>query len=115
MALFLAVKKIPANEVGKIQCKGVMMNTINQALVNGSILVGKTLTSAQKAQIEEYTNDENAVNKIQENGYYLDLNVERTTFADSNKKDVEKYIVSYSLLYAKGDGIRKVEGTNILY
>ena len=115
MALFLAVKKIPANEVGKIQCKNTIMTSIEQAKANGSILVGKTLTNAQKAQIQEYTNDDNAVNKIQEDGFYLTLEVERTTFADSNKQDVEKYIVTYSLLYAKGDGIRKVEGTNILY
>lgn len=115
MALFLAVKKIPANEVGKIQCKNTIMTSIEQAKVNGCILVGKTLTNAQKAQIQEYTNDDNAVNKIQEDGFYLTLNVERTTFADSNQQDVEKYIVTYSLLYAKGDGIRKVEGTNILY
>jgi hypothetical protein len=115
MALFLAVKKIPANEVGKIQCKNTIMLTIEQAKVNGSILVGKTLTNAQKAQIQEYTNDDNAVNKIQDDGFYLTLDVNRTTFVDSNNKDIEKYIVSYSLLYAKGDGIRKVEGTNILY
>lgn len=66
MALFLAVKKIPANEVGKMQCKNAIMTTIEQAKVNGSILVGKTLTNAQKAQIQEYTADDNAVNKIQD-------------------------------------------------
>lgn len=110
MSLFLAVKKIPANEVGVAQCKGVIMSTINQALVNGSILIGKTLTNAQKAQIKEMTGSDKAVNSVQDDGFYLNLWVTRTV-----ENGTEKYIIEYQLLYAKGDGIRKVEGTDILY
>lgn len=110
MNLFIAVKRIPANQEGALQIKGIIINSVNQAINNGCILKNKTLTDTQIANITEITADEDAWRSIQDNGYYLTTMVSSTI-----ENGVEKFICEYTLLYAKGDSIRKIEGRDILY
>lgn len=110
MNLFIAVKRIPANQEGALQVKGIIINSVNQAINNGCILKNKSLSDTQIANITEITNDEDAWRSVQDNGYYLTTMVSSIT-----ENGVEKFICEYTLLYAKGDSIRKIEGRDILY
>lgn len=110
MNLFIAVKRIPANQEGALQCKGIITNSITQAINNGTILKGKTLSDTQKANITEITGDEDAWRSVENNGYYL-----TTVVSTVIENGVEKFVCEYTLLYAKGDSIRKIEGRDILY
>ena len=103
--LRLSLDSLPANQTGVGMVMGVMTNTINQALENGVMLVGKTLTQTQKDYITNLTGDDNAWMKVQSNGYYLDAEL-------VNEND--NYKVSFLCVYSKGDSINYVDGTDIL-
>lgn len=103
--LRLSLDSLPASQTGVGMVLGVMTNTINQALENGVMLVGKTLTQTQKDYITNLTGDDNAWLKVQSNGYYLDAEL-------VNEND--NYKVSFLCVYSKGDSINYVDGTDIL-
>lgn len=105
MNLLLAVERVPANAQGRSQLLSTMQPVINQALNNGTISVGKTLTTLQKSLIFQITNDANAWYQVQNSGYWVDLVI---VLVGAN------YVARYTLVYSKDDVIRKVEGRDVL-
>lgn len=107
--LRLGLDSLPANQTGKSLVLNVMADTIEQALYNGTILAGKTLNATQKATITQISGDENAWMAVQSAGYWLTAEVEQYT-----EDGVQKYKVSYVLVYSKGDSINFIDGSDIL-
>lgn len=109
MTLLLALSKVSANATGRAQILNIMQGVIEQALSNGVISVGKPLTNVQKAYITQVTGDNQAWQKVQNQGYWLDCVIQQV-----NNSGIIEYIAKYTLLYSKDDVIRKVEGADIL-
>lgn len=107
--LRLGLDTLPASTTGKSLVMNVMAEVIEQALFNGTILVGKTLTATQKAYITQITNDPDAWLTVQSAGYWLDAKIVQETV-----NGVAKYKISYVLVYSKGDSINFIDGSDIL-
>lgn len=101
------VQKVEASYVGAAKVKAMVLDVAKSAVDNGSILVEKPLTDTQIAVIRGITNDTSAPDTIQSTGYYIDASI----VLDS---ETNKYVCQYTLVYAKGDHISKVAGTNYL-
>lgn len=101
-ALQTSVQKIPASYVGCAMVRNIVVGVATRAIENGSILIEKPLTDEQRAVIAAYTNNENAAEEVSIYGYYVDAKI-----VETNK-------VQYTLVYAKGDHINKVDGLHIL-
>ena len=109
--LLLASPKVPANEAGEAMVRGVMQESIDTALVNGTIIKMKTLSAVQKAYITQLAGDNNAWFKVYNDGYYLMVDIKQRDNSQSGKSE---YMVSYKLIYSKGDSIKYVEGSDIM-
>lgn len=109
MNLLLALEMIPANDVGSSICATSIQSIIADALNNGTIQPGKTLTNVQKAYITQVSGNVDAWRDVQSVGYWLDV-----VITSEVVNDATKYIAKYTLIYSKGDSIRKVEGFDIL-
>lgn len=107
--LEVASEKIPANDDGIAAILGVLQAVAGEALNNGTISVGKDLTNTQKAYITQLTGDNTAWQIIELNGYIINIELKMQVVNGANK-----YIAEYSLIYSKGDSIRKVVGTHTL-
>ena len=103
--VLLAVGKVPANKDGADMIRGVVTNEINYGITNGTIILSKELSKEQKSYITLTTGDDSAWVQVYANGYYLVLDVEKVD---------KEYKIVYTLIYSKGDSIKKVEGTHIL-
>lgn len=105
----LAVAKWPANDAGRAIGDGLVQQNIEIAKKNGTILQGKELTSTQKAYITSLTGDDQAWRSVYSEGYYLmSAIVPVTSNGNTN------YEYQYTLIYSKGDSVRKVTGTHTL-
>lgn len=109
MNLLTGLEQIPANGEGRGLARGCLQGVIDEALVNGVIMAGKSLTKVQQAYITSLTNDVNAWRSVENLGYWLDVEIQQYV-----ENEITKYKVNYLLVYSKGDSIRKVEGTDIL-
>jgi len=109
MNLLLALSKVGANRTGRLQVMGCLQNTIEMALKNGAVSVGKKLNHTQRAYVLDVTGDQSAWQELETVGYQLDVQVE-----EMRVDERIEYKIKYLLLYAKGDIIRKVEGTHTL-
>ena len=98
-------QRIPANHVGCAMVRNIVVGVADRAITNGAILVDKPLTEAQISQIKFYANDDRAADEVASSGYYIKVEL---------VKDGDKYRVLYTLIYAKGDHIQKVDGQHIL-
>lgn len=107
--LEIAVEKIPANVDGLAQIQATLQSVIDEALNNGVIMPGKELTNTQKAYITQITGDNTAWQRVQLNGYVLTVELSQQVINGATK-----YIAEYTLVYSKGDSIRKIEGRHIL-
>ena len=107
--LEIALDKIPANIDGKAQIQATLQGVIDEALRNGTIMPGKELTNTQKAYITQITGDNTAWRTVQLNGFVLTVEITQEIVNGATK-----YIAEYTLVYSKGDVIRKVEGRHIL-
>lgn len=107
--LRLSLDSLPANETGLGYVKLAVQEVIEKALFNGVISVGKTLDATQRAYISQITGNSSAWQDIQSVGYWLTAEIKKYT-----ENDVEKYKVSYLLVYAKGDSINFVDGRDIM-
>ena len=106
MNLLLSVNQVPANNYGVNLILAVLQGVINQALLNGTISVGKTLTIAQQMYITSATGDSLAWHQVQNNGYWVDVVI--------TNPSTNVYVATYVLIYSKDDVIRKVTGTHTL-
>lgn len=104
--LLLAQPYVPANTQGQAQILGTLQSVIQQALTNGTISVGKTLSTAQQMYISSVTGDPDAWHQVQDIGYWLGCVIVQTA--------PNVYEAQYTLVYSKNDVINFVEGTHIL-
>lgn len=110
MSLLLSVSRVPANNNGRAQLLAVIQSKINQALDNGTISVGKALSTVQKLYIAEITGDALAWQQVQNIGYWIDCQMQTYVTQDGRTE----YKAVYTLIYSKDDAVRKVEGTHTL-
>lgn len=110
MSLLLTTNKIPANRDGEAMVLAIVNGGVMKALNNGTFLIGKTLTELQKVAILQVTNDELAWHDLEDKGYWYNCQIVQSTGASG----VTEYIAQYTLLYSKGDMVRKVEGSHNL-
>ncbi len=110
MSLLLSVGRVPANNAGRAQIADTVQVAIDQALVNGTISIGKALTQAQKVFIATQTGDNLAWQTVESSGYILDVQIEPYTTTSG----ATEYKAVYTLIYSKDDAIRLVEGSHQL-
>lgn len=110
MSLLLSSNRVPANAAGRGQILAVVQESIDSALNNGTISVGKALTQAQKLFISQQTNDPLAWHQVQDIGYWVDA----TIVAYAGPGGTQEYKAVYQLIYSKDDAIRLIEGTHSL-
>lgn len=107
--LRLGLDSLPASQTGKSLVMNVMADTIELAKYNGVIQVGKTLSQLQKATITEITGNTDAWMSVQSAGYWLSADV-----VEYQEDGVQKYKITYLLVYGKGDSINFIDGRDIL-
>lgn len=110
LALLLTLNKIPANRDGEAMVLAIVNDGVLKALNNSTILVGKNITELQKVAIIQTTNDELAWHDVQDKGYWYTCQIAQNTGVSG----VTEYVAKYTLIYAKGDMVRKVEGSHNL-
>lgn len=98
-----------ANKSGQAIGQGLIVDIIERAKLNGTITTEKEISDADKVYIYNVTADENAWRQIYQLGYYLITSISKVKI---NNQDTHQF--NYTLLYSKGDSIKKVEGQNIL-
>lgn len=109
-SLLLATRGIPANDDGAARMKLVVAQAVTQALTNGTILPGKTLSAVQRLAVTDASGDDLAFHDVQDKGYWYDTVIEEQTGPSGQPE----YVGKYTLIYAKGDWVRKVEGSHNL-
>lgn len=110
LSLQLSIGKIPANNEGRGYVLAIVTEGVNLAKFNGTIILGKTLTTAQQIAITQLTGDPDAWRDVQTNGYWADVQiVERT-----GESGATEYVAQYTLAYSKNDVVRKIEGSHNL-
>lgn len=107
--LLVGLAKISANEQGRGQILAALQGVIDLALNNGTISVGKTLTSQQQAFITNETNDNKAWYQVQNSGYWIDCIIRPIAGVSPTQ-----YEAVYTLIYSKDDVIRKIAGIHSL-
>lgn len=105
MSLLLSAGRVPANESGRAKVLSVVQETIDRARVNGTISVGRTLDAIQREYVTSISDDPLAYVQVQSAGYWLGAVIEPFVVGGTTQ-----YKVVYTLIYAKDDAIRKVEG-----
>lgn len=110
LALLLTVERIPANDAGVATILAVLQGVIDRALFNGTISVGKNLTTLQRLYINEMTGDDLAHHQVQNIGYWIRCEMQPFVTTDGRAE----YKAVYTLIYSKDDAVRKVEGTHVL-
>ena len=108
--MLLSTRGIPANRDGAGRGALVLADTVTKALDNGVILVGKELTTAQKIAITDASGDSLAWHDVQNKGYWYDTKIVEFT----GPSGLSEYKMQYTLIYSKGDFVRKVEGSHNL-
>lgn len=110
MSLLLSLAKVSANTQGRAQLLAVLQPVIEQALFNGTISIGKPLSTVQKLFITNLTGDDQAWQQVLRLGYWIDIVLSSYVTVDSRTE----WKAEYTLVYSKDDTIRKVEGTHVL-
>jgi len=110
MSLFLSAARVSANATGRGQLLAIIQSVIEQATYNGTISVGKPLNTTQKLYITNLTGDENAWQQVYNIGYWVDCVLQSFVTTDGRTE----WKAVYTLIYAKDDAIRKVEGSHVL-
>lgn len=101
----LTLTQIPVNAAGSSQLISILQTVIDQALNNGTISVGKTLTTNQQQYITQQTDDPLAWYQVQNSGYWVGVDIELQSSI---------YVAVYTLIYSKNDVVRKIVGTHTL-
>lgn len=100
------VEQIPANERGVSMVSLAVMDSINMALRNGTILPGKPISAAKRAEVLQMLGgDGELLEQLLDQGWVLliDLN-----------QDGEEYKINYKIAYLKGDAVRFIGGQHII-
>lgn len=112
MNLQLALKRIPANTTGR----GLMLNTINKTIIpaalnNGTISVGKQLTTLQQQAITSLTTNANSWQNVQNKGYVYDVQIVSQA---GPRPGSTQYVATYYIIYSKDDLVRAITGKHAL-
>lgn len=110
LSLFLSLGKVSANLQGRSQLVSTLSTVIRQALDNGVISIGKTLSNTQKLFIGNLTGDPLAWLQVQNLGYWLDVVMRPTVTQDGRTE----WTAVYTLIYSKDDAVRKVDGSHVM-
>ena len=104
LSMFLALQQVSADLAGQAIGISYLDAGIALALSNGSISVGKTLTTTQINFITQTTGNSTAYLEVQSRGYYYSPPV----------MDAVNNTMDYLLVYAKRDSVDKVNGRHSL-
>lgn len=110
LSMQLSVGKLPSNNEGRGMCMLVIAEGVDRGKFNGTISVGKLLTSLQQIAITELTGDALAYLEVQNNGYWADVAMVEVT----GPGGIPEYVAKYTLVYSKNDVVRKIEGSHNL-
>lgn len=110
LSLQLSVGKVPANDDGRGMIRGVLQEGIDRAKLNGTISVGKLLSTAQQIAVTQLTGDPDAWRDVQTAGYWCDVQIVQVT----GPSNITEYVALYTLAYSKNDVVRKIEGSHNL-
>lgn len=110
LQLLLNKKRVPANNNGKNMFIAVLQDVANKAINNGTIDVGRNLIPAEIAYVTSIADGNvNAYKNVEQNGYWYNVEIIKESVGNTYKN-----VLKYILIYAKGDSIRKIEGSHIL-
>lgn len=109
LSLFIDRNQIAANKAGIGIMRAAMQSVIDEAINNGSISAEKILSQRQKVVIGQLTNDDDAWRQVQQDGYWLDIKIVEVELRGTNEQHLQ-----YTLIYGKGDSIRKITGLDVL-
>jgi hypothetical protein len=110
LSLQLSLGKIPANNDGRGMVLGQLVEGANLAKFNGTISIGKELTTAQQIAVTQLSGDPDAWRDVQINGFWADVAIVSRT----GESGATEYVAQYALAYSKNDVVRKVEGSHNL-
>lgn len=110
LSLQIALNKIPANDDGRGYILAQIADGVNLAKFNGTISVGKELTTAQKIAVTQLTGDPDAWQSVQTNGVWYDVAI----VPEVQTSGVTEYIAKYTIAYSKNDVVRTIEGSHNL-
>ena len=110
LSLQLSLNKIPANNEGRAYVLAQVIDGVNKAKVNGTIIIDKELTTAQKIAVTQLSNDPDAWRDVQSKGFWADVVIVQRV----PQSGVTEYEAQYTLIYSKGDVVRKVTGSHNL-
>lgn len=106
LSLQLSMPILSADDEGRGYVETILQGVVDAALFNGVISVGKDLTDVQKVYITNQTGNPDAWQAVQSLGYYVDTQI--TT--EVTPAGVTEYIISYQIIYAKKDQVRRIDG-----
>lgn len=107
---FMSLEKVPADNVGEAMVRNAIVSVLTEAIDNGTIIVGKTLTNVQRNYVDLLTNAQGSWANVEAYGYWLGVAMKHKTVQGGRVRHYADYV----LVYAKGDAVRKVEGSDIL-
>lgn len=110
LTLLTTQPRVPANQTGRGELLATIQATIDQAVINGTIQTGTTLTNIQQLFITQRSGDPLAYHQVQTIGYWVDAEIVRTTTSDNRVE----FKANYDLIYTVDNAIRKVCGTHTL-
>jgi hypothetical protein len=106
----LSLNKIQASDEGRGQILVILVGRVGQAKRNGTISVGKELTTLQQIAITQLTGDPDAWRDVQTNGYWADVVI----VPETGPGNVTRYVALYTLAYSKNDVVRTIRGSHNL-
>ena len=110
LSLQLSLNKIPANNEGRSYVLAQVIDAVNKAKFNGTIIIDKVLTTAQKIAVTQLSGDPDAWRDVQSKGFWADVAIVQSVPVSG----VTEYTAKYTLVYSKGDVVRKVEASHNL-
>lgn len=110
LALQLGTNKIGADNDGRGKLLAVLAGAVERAKYNGTISVGKELTTNQKLAVTDLTGDPEAWHDVQTNGYWYGV----TIVPEVQVGGETEYVAKYTLAYSKNDVVRTIEGSHNL-
>lgn len=109
MNLLLVQSEVAADISGKSMILATLQPIINLALANGTIEVGKILTTQQQLFITQITGSATAWQQVQNAGFWVNVQI-----VQSVVNSVTVYTAVYTLIYSKNDVILQIIGTDVL-
>lgn len=110
LSLQIGTNKISANDDGRGRVQAVVYGVVEQAKFNGTISVGKTLSTTQKLAVTDLTGDPEAWHNVQTDGFWLGV----TIVEEVQESGIAEYVAKYTLAYSKNDVVRSIEGSHNL-